>query len=70
MQTYDYKGYRLRMTPTGITRLTGTVTVYWPGCFLNPLFRTTSLDEAMRWVDAYIKGEQWADAAKLPATVA
>jgi hypothetical protein len=69
MQSHDYKGYRLRVVPTGINRLTSTVTVYWPGCFLNPLFRTTSLDKAMRWVDAYIKGEQWAQDVKLPATV-
>lgn len=69
MQSYDYKGYKLRVVMTGISKLTGTVTVYWPSCFLNPLFRTTSLDQAMRWVDAYIKGEQWAQDVKLPAKV-
>ena len=62
MQTHDYKGYRL-------TRLTTTVTVYLPGCFLNPQFRTTSLDKAMRWVDAYRDGQQWAVEAVLPAKV-
>lgn len=69
MQTRDYKGYKLRVVMTGRTKLTGTVTVFRPSCFLNPLIRTTSLDNAMRWVDAYIKGEQWAQDVKLPATV-
>ena len=45
------------------------VKVFWNSCFLNPLYVTTSLDLAMRWVDAYQAGHQWAVETRLPATV-
>lgn len=60
---YAYKGIRIEVTPPS------TVKVFWPDCFLNPVYITTSLDLAMRWVDAYKTGEQWAVDARLTATV-
>jgi hypothetical protein len=62
----DYKGMKLQ---TNGDPNRPQVKVFWPSCFLNPLYVTTSLDLAMRWVDAWQRGEQWADAAKLPAMV-
>lgn len=49
---YDYHGAKLEPW------LNGTVKVFWPDCFLNPVYVTTSLDLAMRWVDAYRAGQQ------------
>lgn len=62
---YEFQGYVIRVD----TKLDKPVRVHHTSCFLNPLYKTTSLDEAMRWVEAYRKGYQWAVAACLPATV-
>lgn len=66
MSRFDYKGMRVQ---TNGNPTKPEVKVFWNSCFLNPLYVTTSLDLAMRWVDAYQKGEQWADAATLPTKV-
>jgi len=66
MTRLDYKGMALQ---TNRNPDKPEVKVFPNSCFLNPLYVTTSLDLAMRWVDAYQKGEQWADAATLPAKV-
>ena len=58
----NYNGFMLRYH-------NNLVKVYRPDCFLNPLYVATSLNRAMRWVDAYQKGEQWALDVKLAATV-
>ena len=60
---YDYKGVKIE------PGLNGTVKVFWPSCFLNPIYVTTSMDLAMRWVDSYRAGHHWALAARLPATI-
>lgn len=66
MNRFDYKGMRVQ---TNGNPDKPEVKVFWNSCFLNPLYVTTSLDLAMRWVDAYQKGEQWAVEAKLLAKV-
>lgn len=55
---HTYNGYK-------ITVRDGGVAVFDSRYPRDPaLYRTTSLDLAMRWVDAYVKGEQWAQAAE------
>jgi hypothetical protein len=57
---FDYKGYKLisRLSPNG---LIGIVLVYDTRFPKQPArYRTTSLDLAMRWVDAYRDGQTWA----------
>ena len=66
MARFDYKGLQIE---TNGNQLKPAVKVFWNSCFLNPLYRTTSLDLAMRWIDAYQADQQWAVEAKLPATV-
>lgn len=66
MNRFDYKGM---VVQTNGNADKPQVKVFWNSCFLNPLYVTTSLDLAMRWVDAYQKGEQWAVEAKLLAKV-
>lgn len=63
--TYNYKGYMVRT----VQSTKDPVRVYPPSCFLNPMYCTTSLDEAMRWIDAYRAGAQWAVNARIPAKV-
>lgn len=63
---FDYQGMQLQ---TNMNPDKPEVKVFWNSCFLNPLYITTSLDLAGRWVDAYQKGEAWAVEAKLPAKV-
>lgn len=58
---YDYNGYKLTVRKDQ----TPPVAVFDPRFPRDPaLYRATSLDDAMRWVDAYRKGEQWAVEAK------
>lgn len=45
------------------------VKVFWKSCFLDPVYVTTSLDLAIRWVDAYQEGQVWAVQDRLKATV-
>jgi hypothetical protein len=57
---YDYNGYvvTVRAAPDG---LSGQVDVFDPRFPRDPsLYRTTSLDLATRWIDAYRDGQQWA----------
>lgn len=62
-QMFTYNGFKItsRMSDQG----TGDVAVFDPRFKRNPaIFRTTSLDKATQWVDAYRDGAQWAvDAA-------
>jgi len=61
---YDYNGYKLTVREDK----TPPVAVFDLRYPRDPaLYKTTSLDEAMRWVDAYRKGEQWAVDARLSA---
>jgi hypothetical protein len=57
MATFEYKGYRL-----DTNEQLCTVAVFHPNssCVFNAEYRTTSLDEAMRFVDAYRDGVTWA----------
>ena len=56
---YDYHGYKITVRTTD--GLTGAVAVFDPRYKrLPPLYKTTSLDQAMRWIDAYRDGAQWA----------
>ena len=66
MTRLDYKGTALQ---TNGNPDKPQVKVFWNSCFLNPVYVTTSLDLAMRWVDAYRQGQQWAVDARLPATI-
>ena len=59
-QMYDFKGYKLAVDQSQ----TLAVTVIAPSR-PTPIFKTTSLDEAMRWVNAYRDGVIWAVQAKL-----
>ena len=55
---YTYNGYKLTVRESQQP----PVAVFDPRFPRAPaLYKTTSLDQAMRWVDAYIKGEQWAN---------
>jgi hypothetical protein len=63
---FEYKGTVLQ---TNSNPDKPEVKVFWNSCFLNPVYKTTSLDLAMRWVDAYRAGQHWAVEAKLPALV-
>jgi hypothetical protein len=54
---YTYHGYKLTVR----TDQTPPVAVFDPRVPRDPaIYKTTSLDEAMRWVDAYRDGLQWA----------
>lgn len=64
MALHTYNGFKLtiRLSPDG---LKGEVAVFDPQFKRDPaLYKTTSLELAMKWVDAYQKGEQWAIDAK------
>ena len=63
---YNYKGL---VVQTNGNAYVPEVKVFWIDCFLNPLYRATSLDLATRWIDAYQRGEQWAIDARLPARI-
>lgn len=54
----QYKGYELRM------KTKDCVAVYslWQD---SPVYLATSLTDARRWVRAYLRGEAWADQARL-----
>ena len=61
MSKYNYEGYDLVANDS----VHPPVCVYDSRFATDPaVYRTTSLDRAMRWVDAYVKGEQWAVEAK------
>jgi hypothetical protein len=61
---YDYKRYKLTVRPAP-DGLSGQVDVFDPRFPRDPsLYRTTSLDLAMKWVDAYRDGQQWAMSAR------
>ena len=56
-----HKGYCTDvLTPLGYIASHETVRVYPHGSFLNPLYCTDTLERALRWIDAYVAGEQWA----------
>lgn len=64
MNLLTYNGFKLtsRLLDDGFT---GEVKVFDPRFKRDPaLYKTTSLNLAMKWVDAYQKGEQWALEAK------
>lgn len=65
MNKLTYKGYVMTgsMGEDGV----GDVRVYHPDSPL-PFYKTTSLDRAMRWVDAYRDGVIWAVQARLRET--
>lgn len=63
---FDYKGLQVETNNNPQKPL---VRVFWKSCYLNPLYKTTSLDLAMKWIDAYQRGDHWAVAARLPPTV-
>ena len=52
---YEYKGYHIESDASGKL---AAVRVYGRGDEL--VYETTSLDKAMRWVDAYRDGVHWA----------
>lgn len=55
-EMYDYKGYKLL-----VQGRTPPVSVFDPRFPRDPaIYRTISLDLAMRWVDGYRNGEIWA----------
>ena len=54
---YDYNGYKLAVKPA-LDGLSGRVDVFDPRLKRGPsLYRTTSLDLAMKWVDAHCNGK-------------
>ncbi len=58
---YNYNGYKLTVRKDQEQ----PVAVFDPRFPRDPaLYNTTSLDKAMRWVDAYRDGQQWAVEAK------
>jgi hypothetical protein len=60
-----YKAYKLvsRAAPDGMS---AQVEVFDPRYKRDPaIYRTTSLDLAMKWVDAYREGQQWAIKTKV-----
>ena len=60
MNAFDYKGYKL-VAGLSSNKLTGIVRVFDTRFPKQPaVYRTTSLDLAMRWVDAYRDGQHWA----------
>lgn len=58
----DYRGMRIETDPTGAK-------VFWPNCYLNPIYAATSMTLATRWVDAYLGGEKWAMDSHMSAKV-
>lgn len=55
---HTYKGYKISVRESQ----TPPVAVFHPLYPKAPaLYKATSLDQGMRWVDAYIKGEAWAN---------
>jgi hypothetical protein len=55
---YTHEGYEMAVRSNGTVN---TVDVYDPRYTHAPaVYSTTSLDKAMRWIDAYIAGAQWA----------
>lgn len=60
---YTYHGYKITVRPAP-DGLSGRIDVFDDK--LRPsIYSTTSLDLAMRWIDAYRDGQQWAVNAKL-----
>jgi hypothetical protein len=57
---YDYNHYKItvRLAPDGLSGLVAVFDPRYPRD--GALYRTTSLDHAMRWIDAYRDGQQWA----------
>lgn len=63
MAEYHYKGYVLT---SQLVNGVGEVCAYYENSQRQQcLYKTTSLDLAMKWVDAYRDGAQWAVEAKL-----
>jgi hypothetical protein len=57
---YTYNGYKITVRPAP-DGLSGQVDVFDPRFLHNPsLYRTTSIDLASKWIDAYRDGQQWA----------
>jgi hypothetical protein len=57
---YDHEGYKITVRPAP-DGLSGQVDVFDPRFPRDPsLYRTTSLDLAMKWIDAYREGVAWA----------
>jgi hypothetical protein len=64
---YDYNGYKITVRPAP-DGLSGQIDVFDPRFPRDPsLYRTTSLDLAMKWIDAYRDGQQWAVSARKQA---
>jgi hypothetical protein len=69
LAVYVYNGYRITVRPA-LDGLSGVVAVFDPRYRQGPaLYRTTSLDLAGKWIDAYIRGDQWAISARLSTFV-
>jgi hypothetical protein len=64
VEMHTYKGYKLTLREVASQEF--PVAVFDSRFPRDPaLYKTTSLDLAMRWVDGYVKGEQWAVDAKV-----
>lgn len=61
--THRYNGTRIEVIDAA------TVKVFWPNCYLNPIYIAESMTLATRWVDAYLGGEKWAMDAHMSAKV-
>lgn len=59
---YGYRGTRIEVSLAGAK-------VFWPNCFINPIYIAKSMTLATRWVDAYLDGEKWAMDAHMSAKV-
>jgi hypothetical protein len=59
-QMYEYNGYKVI-----VRNMTPPVSVFDPRDKRSALYRTTSLDLAAKWIDAYRAAEAWAIAARL-----
>jgi hypothetical protein len=64
---YTYNGHKITVRGTEDLPEVAVFDARFPKN--DALYKTTSLDLAMRWVNAYLAGEQWAVSEKLePAT--
>jgi hypothetical protein len=65
MNAFDYKGYKLvsGLSPNNLIGLVRVFDTRFPK--QTAVYQTTSLDLAMRWVDAYRDGQHWAVEARV-----
>lgn len=62
-----HQGYRIDTLTLRGGRVTAhdNVRVYPQSYFLYPLYMTSTIEDAIRWVDAFVKGEAWAENVRL-----